>query len=331
MSAPHHAATALESQIRSQPEVLQQVIDDPDTRRQVHAAAEGLHRVHRIWLVGTGTSLHAAELGATMLAEAGRTAQAVSSMHFVEWAPPVGPRDGVIVITHTGETAYARSARSQAFTGGLAVYAITRQGGNLPDSIETIPKEPSETYTASYTATLAVLAMLAGALGAQNYGEEALAAVPGAVQAALDAPGIDDIAAPQRLLVLTGAGPASVTAREGALKAREAARFLAEGFDAEYLLHGNAVPLTTQDRILALTTPDPGGFVGRLSDVAASAGIAVSRLAEPSPLGPTLAQIPLTVRLQLLALRLAGERGQDPDTVIVPPWDDEALWRIGAP
>src|SRR3712207_7174955 len=34
-----------------------------------------------------------------------------------------------------------------------------------------------------------------------------------------------------------------VTAREGALKLREAARRLAEGFDAEYLLHGSAVPL----------------------------------------------------------------------------------------
>jgi hypothetical protein len=33
----------------------------------------------------------------------------------------------------------------------------------------------------------------------------------------------------------------------------------------------------------------------------------------------------------LLALRIAGERGQDPDTVITGPWADADLWSIGAP
>jgi hypothetical protein len=37
------------------------------------------------------------------------------------------------------------------------------------------------------------------------------------------------------------------------------------------------------------------------------------------------------VRLQLVASRFADERGQNPGTVIVPPWDDAALWSIGSP
>ena len=57
----------------------------------------------------------------------------------------------------------------------------------------------------------------------------------------------------------------------------------------------------------------------------------MSRLTSRRDLPPALAQIPLTVRLQLLALRIAAERGQDPDTVIAGAWDDEALWAIGAP
>ena len=44
-----------------------------------------------------------------------------------------------------------------------------------------------------------------------------------------------------------------------------------------------------------------------------------------------MAQIPLTARLQLLALRRAEAAGQDPDTVILSPWDDEQLWETGAP
>ncbi len=155
--------------------------------------------------------------------------------------------------------------------------------------------------------------------------------MPGAVGAALADPGIDAIPTPKRLLVITGAGPTSITAREGALKVREAARFLAEGYDAEYLLHGSAVPLTGDDRLVALTPPDSDGFMTSLATAAEGAGVPVTRLDEPASLPSVLGQIPLTARLQLLALRIAGERGQDPDTVITGPWADADLWSIGAP
>ncbi|MBA3691016.1 MAG: hypothetical protein H0W82_06355, partial [Actinobacteria bacterium] len=62
-----------------------------------------------------------------------------------------------------------------------------------------------------------------------------------------------------------------------------------------------------------------------------SAGVGVSALQDRSDLPALLAQIPLTVRLQLLALRIAEERGQDPDVVITGPWADAGLWAIGAP
>jgi hypothetical protein len=44
-----------------------------------------------------------------------------------------------------------------------------------------------------------------------------------------------------------------------------------------------------------------------------------------------MAQIPLTTRLQLLALRRAESGGHDPDTVITGAWYDDALWATGAP
>jgi len=46
---------------------------------------------------------------------------------------------------------------------------------------------------------------------------------------------------------------------------------------------------------------------------------------------PSAHHLPLTARLQLLALGVAEFRGQDPDKVIVGAWDDPALWSIGAP
>lgn len=265
-----------------------------------------------------------------MLGEAGRAAQAVSSMHFVEWAPVVGPHDGVLVISHSGATSYARSARSQAFNAGLAVFTITREGSGLPGAIEPIVKEPSQTASVSYTAAIMAVAMLAGEMGAETCGRAHLSEVPGAVRDALAAPQAD-VADPERLLVFTGSGPASVTARAAALTFREAARIPAEGFDVESLLHGSAVPLDSRDNLVALTTPDPGGLVDKVATAAAAAGIRTTRIGEPSLLSPVLAQIPLTVRLQLIASTLAAARVQDPDRVITGPWRDEGLWRIGAP
>jgi glutamine---fructose-6-phosphate transaminase (isomerizing) len=323
--------TELWRQIQSQPDELERVLVSGSVKAQVHAAAEALHRVRRIWVVGTGTSQHAAHLGAGMLQDAGRSAHAVSSMQFVKNAPIVGPQDGIVVITHTGETSYALAARALAFSAGLQTVTISREGLGMNDSIETCPRETSETYTVSYTTTLLVLGMLAAAMGADSLVADKLSLVPGSVRNALEASGTDEIAMPQRSLQIVGAGHAAVTAREGALKVREAARLLAEGYDAEFFLHGTAVPLTSADHLLALTHGDDDGLVAAAAHAAAASGIATTQLDEPSSLPPLLAQIPYAVRLQLLAARFAAERGQNPDTVIVGPWGDDALWAIGSP
>jgi glutamine---fructose-6-phosphate transaminase (isomerizing) len=322
-------STALERAILSQPDEIARIVE----HTSVHAAVERLHRSHRIWIVGTGTSLHAAELGATMLNEAGRTAQAVSSMRFVTSAPVVGAHDGVIVISHNAgdETAYAATTRLQSLEAGLRVVSITRQGRGLPEAIETVPQEQSHTYTVSYTGALIVLAKIAAEMGAPSLSTDVLLRVADAVSRAIASPEIDDIAEPRRLLVIAGIGEGSVTAREGALKVREASRFPAEGFDAEYLLHGSAAPLGADDRLVLVQPPDDQGFLPALAGAARTAGVPTTMVTEPADLPVVLAQIPLTVRLQLLALRFATERGFDPDLVIDGPWADEALWAIGAP
>jgi glutamine---fructose-6-phosphate transaminase (isomerizing) len=325
------AGTNLEAQIRSQPEELSRMLSSGKVREQVHVAAEALQRARRIWLVGTGTSHHAAILGAGMLQDAGRAAVAVSSMRFVVWAPIVGPDDAIVVITHTGDTAYALAARALATTAGLDVITITKRDTSFPHAIETCAAESSETYTVSYTTALLTLALIAKEMGADSITDDTLALVPGAVGDAIESPGTEAIAVPERVLVIAGAGSAATTAREGALKLRESARVLAEGYDAEFLLHGSAVPLDARDALLALITPDADGFVGAVAAAASAEGLTVHQLAEPAPLPMLLAQIPLTVRLQLLALRVAVEREQNPDTVIVGNWANEPLWRHGRP
>lgn len=328
MSVPP-ALTALERQIASQPAELDRLLREPIP----HDVLERIRQARRLWLVGTGTSQHAAELGALMLYDVGRAAHAMSSAHFVNWAPPIDPQDCVILISHNAgtETAYASATWTMGKDAGLRVVPITRRDGELPEALETVAKETSHTYTVSYTAVLLLLARIVHALGADAFGPDVLARVPDAVQAAIDEPATGSIGQPARLLVFAGEGPAAVTAREAALKVREASRFPAEGYDVEYLLHGSAVPLNASDHLVMLSPPDTDGLVAAVGRTAQAEGIAVTELREPADLPPLLAQIPLVVRLQILALRFSKERGQDPDVVIEGAWAADDLWRIGAP
>ncbi|HJZ37631.1 MAG TPA: hypothetical protein VJ204_15285 [Solirubrobacterales bacterium] len=307
--------TALAETVANQGAVLRHALE-----LDLDAAATKLAGAERVWLVGTGTSEHAALLGAAMLTSAGLDARAISGQGFAVAPPRLGPADAVIVISHTATTTFARQAREEALAAGARVVSITGEGKGWPEAIEAAPPERSETYTASYLAALLVLARLA------DFDASSLAALPALVEAAAAEPTLIE-RPPPRLTVLFGAGPAAVTAREGALKLREASRVLAEGFESEYLLHGSAVPLTEDDHLIALDPDaDPTGLTAEVARAAEHEGIPVTRLTPPPGLPPLLAQLPLMARLQSLASDWADLRTVDPDTVITGAWAAESFW-----
>jgi glutamine---fructose-6-phosphate transaminase (isomerizing) len=313
--------TALAETVANQGAVLRHALE-----LDLEDALAKLTDAERVWLVGTGTSEHAALLGATMLRSADLDACAASGQGFVIGPPRLGPDDAVIVISHTATTTYARQSREEALAAGARVVSITGEGKEWPEAIEAAPPERSETYTASYLAALLVLARLAAELGSDAFDGASFAALPGQVEAAAAGPALIE-RPPLRLTVLFGAGPAAVTAREGALKLREASRVLAEGYESEYLLHGSAVPLTEDDHLIALDPDaDPTGLTAEVARAAEHEGIAVTRLAPPPDLPPLLAQLPLTAGLQSLASDWADHREVDPDTVITGAWAAESFW-----
>jgi glucosamine--fructose-6-phosphate aminotransferase (isomerizing) len=322
------AQTALHRMIHTQAEAVERMAE-----ADLAAPAEKLAEGRRVLLLGTGTSQHAAELGAMMLADAGVDARWASAAHFARWGAPLRTGDAVVVITHTAETAFALRCREQARAAGASLVSLTGIGSGWPEAVETVEREQSETYTVSYTAALAALAGLAHRLGAGQYGPEQLRRTASAIRAVYEDAGIEEIGLPARALAVIGAGPWAVTAREGALKIREASRTLAEGFEAENYLHGSAVPFGAADGLLLLEPDgDPDGLVAALGEAAQQEGIGVSTLKEPGgDLPPLLAQLPMTVRLQMLADRFAGARRQNPDVAITGAWAKTELWSLGAP
>ena len=323
------APTALLRMIGQQGDALDRMAGLDVTRPAGVLAAAG-----RIVLMGTGTSLHAAELGAMMLDAAGRDARWYPAATWARWSTGPRPGDALLVLSHTGETAYAARARADALAAGVPVVSVTGVGRGWPEAIETVAPDESHTYTVSYTATLAVLARLAHELGAADGTPGQVAQAAAAVRRVCADPGTEEVAVPARSLAIAGCGPWGITAREGALKIREGARMLAEGFDTDRLLHGGAVPLTAADGLVLLEpAADPDGLTVALGSAAEAEGVPVSVLAaaDGDRLPPLLAQIPMTVRLQLLAERLARLRRQNPDVAIVGAWDEPALWQMGAP
>jgi glucosamine--fructose-6-phosphate aminotransferase (isomerizing) len=295
--------SAMRTTMWTQPDELQRLVGDDGPAR---AAAERIAG-RRTWLVGIGTSWHAAHHGAWLLRDAGVDAAALHAADVAPYARRFDAGDAVIVLSHTGHTGYTAQTLAAAREAGCAVVHITGIGAG--GDVETVAPESSYAYTASHTGALLRLAQIAGALGAA-LGD--LAAVPGAVAHALDAPR-PVTEPPERLLELMGAGPNAWTAQEGALKIREAAYVVTEGLSSEQFLHGPSVALDDRDTLVALDGGGPGAT--RTEAIAAAMetiGARVVRIAERD-LGEALSVFPLTVWVQRIALDLAEARGVSPD------------------
>lgn len=320
--------TQLRAMIAMQPDVLEAV-----SRIDVSAAAATLRRGRHVSIVGTGTSFHAAELGAYLFRSGGIGADAIPAATMARWRPVLGRDDAIILISHTGSTAYALSVREAAAQAGVPLVTITGRESDWDEAIKTPAQELSETYTVSYTAALGVLGLLGHALAGTSTGPGELREAAIQVKRRIASPGIQDIPVPTRALALAGPGPWAVTAAEGALKIRESARILAEGFDPERLLHGYAVPYGPEDILVGLQPgADTDGLTAALLQAAAAEGITIRTLEnhDPTP-NSFIAQLTATVQVQLLAAHLTDLKGTDPDTAITGAWARDELWTAGAP
>ena len=102
--------SAMRETMASQPSALREVLaDDPP----VQAAARALAG-RRIWLVGTGTSWHAANHGAWMLRVAGVEAWALQAADAAAYDPAPASADGLVLLSHTGAKRHANTVLERA-------------------------------------------------------------------------------------------------------------------------------------------------------------------------------------------------------------------------
>jgi glucosamine--fructose-6-phosphate aminotransferase (isomerizing) len=297
--------SAMRETIATQPAELRRLLGDTTG---VSEAAGRLHG-RRVLLVGTGTSWHAANIGAWFLRAAGAEAWAVQAMDAALYGPRPGSGDGLILLSHRGTKQYTSQVLERARGEGAATVTISGRGAPGAD-IETVAAERSAAFTASHLGALLRIAQIAVELGADL---GALADVPDAVAAVVDGDPVG-VAPPARALELIGAGPNQWTAAEGALKIRETAYVAAQGLSVEQYLHGPSVAAGPADTLVCLD----GGGAGqeRLLAVARSAescGVTVRVIGAEAP-SELLSVFPLTAVVQLVALEAAEHLGTNPDS-----------------
>ena len=332
--------------IAAQPDAIRAVISTQKER--CAEVAEVLSHKRRIYVVGIGTSWHAALAGASIMEagpmdagpmDAGPEAFACNSFEFCVSPPRVTADDAVIVISHRGTKRSSYDALDVAKDLGAYTVAVTSTdpGPRIQVAdvgIRTVEQEKSAAFTISYTTALTVLALLnLGMAGRLDDPTNGLDALPQQVADILDAEeDVRTVVAEHRLrrrFISAGWGANRANAYEVALKIKETSRADCEGFQTEQLLHG---PFCSLDSDCMLTLIAPAGEDrGRSVDLAKAArelgspvwaltnrgdaGLAdAGAVTFPLPDCPAyLMPIASVVPLQLFTYHLALARGTHPD------------------
>ena len=92
-------------------------------RSPVESAAERLHG-RRLFLVGTGTSWHAANHSAWFLRAAGVDARPVQGMDAAVYGMGARPDDGVVVLSHRNTKRFTTQVGGKPEAAGLAVVVV---------------------------------------------------------------------------------------------------------------------------------------------------------------------------------------------------------------
>jgi glutamine---fructose-6-phosphate transaminase (isomerizing) len=287
-------------------------------------------------VVGCGTSEHAAMAVAALLDEAlggGWPPRAISRQSLDAAERPQS--GGVCIgISHDGGTRATTLALEAAAAGGAVTALVTsRPDGSAAGPAQLVLLTPvhddSWCHTVAYTASIAVGAALAGALGLSvptgAEAEELLRAQINRSPAAAALAGADRV-------LCTGYGLDLVTAHELALKLAEGARVPTAALHLESLLHGHLAGEDARTAVV-LVESDPGApRIDRRAALAAAAvgeiGMPVLTLLPPEGVPGSVARLLAgAAALQSLTVALAAERGVNPDLI---RREEEPYRRAGA-
>jgi glutamine---fructose-6-phosphate transaminase (isomerizing) len=331
---PHFMA----KEINEQPQVARELLHLLDASADVAPLVERLRDARHLYLVGCGTSYHAALLGSVYFAQlARRAAVPVLAPQFIaQYAPAVGPEDVGIFVSQSGETKDVLNALEAAARRGLASFGLANVVGSaLTRATELclplgcgfeISVPATKTFTNQVLAFLYLAYRLAGRDTAElaripDLMEQTIAAVDEPIQAiARDLADRDD-------LYCLGYGATYPIALEGALKLKEITYAHCEGMLSTEFKHGSLSAVDDGYPIVFVAGPsDTPLIISGINEVRVRGARTITIAQEDARLranGDDLIAIPASdphvfallsvIPLQLLSYHMSVLRGFDPD------------------
>jgi glucosamine--fructose-6-phosphate aminotransferase (isomerizing) len=327
------------TEIGEQPAVARRVLAASRPAVGQAAAAVGAREVSGLVIAARGSSDHAATYAKYLFEVRNRVPVSLASpSEYTKYRrPPRLDRFCVLGISQSGSSpdvvAVVHEGRKQ---GALTLAITNRPDSDLAREAEIVLPmhagvERSVPASKTYTASLLVVALLSQALAPDPRFGDALAAVPSALERALQ---VDEQAGSlgraidaDRMIVL-GRGYHLATAQEVALKLTETSYLLAQAQSVADFLHGPAAVVEAGLPALVIDSEGPaqpdveaaatllrgrGARVIQLTDRAEPwPGVKVA-IRLPTGLPEALTPLPFAVAGQLLAYHLACSRGLDPD------------------
>jgi glucosamine--fructose-6-phosphate aminotransferase (isomerizing) len=330
--------TFLEQEINSQPDVIAKLLE-LEVERVSRIAAQ-LPRFEYALIAARGTSDHAAAYAKyAWAALAGYpVALATPALHTLYHTPPRMANALVVGISQSGQSPDIVAVLEEGKRQGRPTLAITNDGGSpLASAADHVIElhagaERSVAATKTYTAQLAVMALLAAAWSGQPERLAELRRLPEALAATLAAaPAVASRAERYRYMeqcVVVGRGYNFATAFELALKLKELTYVMATAYSSADFRHG---PIATVSEGLPVIMLMPGGatfadmlgLAGELkergaellitTDEPAAQPLATTLLPMAGSIAEWLSPITAIVPGQLLALHIAQVKGFDPD------------------
>ena len=325
-------------EIHEQAQVGRELLHLLDGSPEVQPVIEKMRNARHLYLIGCGTSYHAASVGSVYIAQlAGRAAIPVLATQFVaQYAPAVNHDDVGIFVSQSGETKDVLNALTAAEGRGMACFGLANVVGSTLTKATSVclplccGYEISVPATKTFTNQVVTFLYLAYRLTGKDTSE--LGRIPDLMEQTIEmvAPQIESIAKDINEwndLYCLGYGATYPIALEGALKLKEITYAHCEGMLSTEFKHGPLSAVSKAFPILFVAGPnDVPLIISGINEVKVRGARTITIAEEDARLranGDELVVIPKSdpqtnallavLPLQLLSYHMSVMRGFDPD------------------
>ncbi len=325
-------------EIHEQSQVARELLHLLDGSPDVQPVIEKMQRARHLYLIGCGTSYHAALAGAVYLAQiAGLAAQPVLAPQFMpQYGPAVNHEDVGLFVSQSGETKDVLNALQSAEEHGMACFGLANVIGSTLTKATSfcLPMccgyEISVPATKTFTNQIVTFLYLAFRIAGRDTRE--LEQIPDLIERTIeivDSPiqGIASSINTWNDFYCLGYGATYPIALEGALKLKEITYAHCEGMLSTEFKHGPLSAVTQDYPILFVAGPqDLSLIVSGINEVTCRGARAIvigqeeaqlranaTDLVVIPPADPLISSLLSVIPLQLLSYHMSVLRGYDPD------------------